>query len=498
MSETLLAAPGTAAVAPPLRLAVVIGPLLRRWQLDALRALAGTGEAVPVALLATAAPPRPWPGHYAAVVGAACRGLDPVEIPGDWVALPPPADIDAVLVFEGEPPALPALLGRWRLRFGAAPPGELPGLRELARGSRSITLALQAGDHPLPLHAATIKTRRSHHLTLEALLEAAPALLLGACRRIRRGVAGDTRPLPALPAAEPARAMLGQARRQAVAAADRLLRRDVWSIGVVPLGVDALIAGAPLPPPRWLPPPRRGRFHADPFPLEAADGTHLLFEMWDEAAQRGWIACAPPDGDPAAAPAVLDLGCHMSYPAVFRWQGATWCAPEVSALGGLRLFRMGATPLDWTAVATLLEGVPLLDPTLFVHAGRWWLLAARADAAPDTDLHAWHAPCPLGPWVPHGLNPVVSDVRAARPAGAVLRHAGTLYRPGQDCAAGYGAAVVLHRILRLEPEAYSEVAVRRLEPGADWPWPDGLHTLNLIPGGLLIDAKRRVLTLRGR
>ncbi|MFZ4410721.1 MAG: glucosamine inositolphosphorylceramide transferase family protein [Paracraurococcus sp.] len=179
-------------------------------------------------------------------------------------------------------------------------------------------------------------------------------------------------------------------------------------------------------------------------------------------------------------------------------RNATWCAPEVSALGGLRLFRMGATPLDWTAVATLLDGVPLLDPTLFEHAGRWWLLAARADAAPDTDLHAWHAPCPLGPWVPHGLNPVVSDVRAARPAGAVLRHAGALYRPGQDCAAGYGAAVVLHRILRLEPEAYSEVAVRRLEPGADWPWPDGLHTLNLIPGGLLIDAKRRVLTLRGR
>jgi hypothetical protein len=69
-----------------------------------------------------------------------------------------------------------------------------------------------------------------------------------------------------------------------------------------------------------------------------------------------------------------------------------------------------------------------------------------------------------------------------------------LYRPAQDCSVHYGAAVVVNRILRLDPNVFEEVEVTRLEPGRDWPYPHGLHTLNACGDGwLVIDAKRRMI-----
>jgi len=165
-------------------------------------------------------------------------------------------------------------------------------------------------------------------------------------------------------------------------------------------------------------------------------------------------------------------------------------------LGGLRLLRMGESPFEWTQARHDLPSLPLIDPTLFEHDGRWWLFASLAGPAREGELHAWYAPSPFDLWTPHALNPIKIDACSARPAGAVFRAEGSLYRPGQDGAETYGRAVVLHRILRLDPEAFEEIAVARLEARADWPYRDGLHTLNVFEGHLIFDAKRHVTSLR--
>ncbi len=182
----------------------------------------------------------------------------------------------------------------------------------------------------------------------------------------------------------------------------------------------------------------------------------------------------------------------MSYPGTFFFDGATYCVPEAWEAGGLRVFRMGSTPRDWTLVTHTLEGVRIVDPTLFQHDGRWWLFATLRGQAPETHLHAWYAATPFGPWTPHPLNPLKSDVRSARPAGAVFRARGALFRPAQDCSLGYGGGVVINQILRLDPDGFDEVEVARLTGVRDWPYRHGLHTLNVYDGQILIDAKRHV------
>ena len=53
----------------------------------------------------------------------------------------------------------------------------------------------------------------------------------------------------------------------------------------------------------------------------------------------------------------------------------------------------------------------------------------------DDELHLFHADRLLGDWQPHPRNPVKSDVRSARPAGAPLQAQRRALPPGADLRA---------------------------------------------------------------
>jgi hypothetical protein len=95
-----------------------------------------------------------------------------------------------------------------------------------------------------------------------------------------------------------------------------------------------------------------------------------------------------------------------------------------------------------------------------------------------------------GDWTPHPMNPVVSDVRQARPAGKVFRHEGRLYRPSQDCSHRYGYGLNLNWIETLTPDTYRERVVSRATP--DWA-PDlrAVHTFNREGRWHIADAQIR-------
>ena len=68
-----------------------------------------------------------------------------------------------------------------------------------------------------------------------------------------------------------------------------------------------------------------------------------------------------------------------------------------------------------------------------------------------------------GEWTPHPGNPVVSDVRCARPAGLLFWSGPELIRPAQNGARGYGSGMTLRRITSLTPDAYAEETVGVIE-----------------------------------
>jgi hypothetical protein len=495
---------------------------LQRWQWNCVNVLSMSNEATLMATAVNLTQPVPerrsfWQRLHDRAVTAGLDAFGVVE-PTDHVPALPRLDardlgsmgqVDFILDFSTHRTVSPSLrppFGIWRVRLGDATEGELPTSRETARSAHVITVIVEAtvdtDDRQRVLHSATIKTRRSQRATLAAVFDAASATCLGACRRLRSGQPLSTEPVPAppdVPAPGPLRIIAGQLVRSARRATEVVLFKDIWSVGVIRGAFSDLLHADLLPTPSWRKVPDDGTFHADPFPLTVSGNAYVLFEKYDPAQKRGLIAGARLDEWilPAAMDerTAIDLGCHMSYPAVFTHEGQVYCAPETHVLGGLNIFKMGSDPWHWTPAAHILPDIPLIDATLVEHAGLWWLMATLSGSASDTDLHAWHASSPFGPWAPHRLNPVKSDVRSSRPAGNLIRLNNQLYRPAQDCAKGYGMAVVMHQIIHLDQDRFVERAVNRFDPVQTWHYPDGLHTFNVSADGVVIDAKQR--TLRG-
>ena len=239
-------------------------------------------------------------------------------------------------------------------------------------------------------------------------------------------------------------------------------------------------------------PPVAGEYQADPFVIADDSGAWVYYEAFPHAVGKGRIDAVRlgPGGVVDGPVRVLEESTHLSYPMLFRWRGELWMVPESAASGRVSLYRVGQQP-DALELESVLMEAPVLDPTIYEDPdGRWWLFgtvtAEHAHHGSDL-LHLWSADGPLGPWEPHPRNPVVTDTRKARPAGALFVDGGRLLRPAQDCSGSYGRAVVLCEVERLTRDEYQERVVSRIEPS----WHGGLtgtHTLNRDGGIVVLDG----------
>ena len=228
-------------------------------------------------------------------------------------------------------------------------------------------------------------------------------------------------------------------------------------------------------------PAPRGLSGADPFVVYENGRHHVFFEEFSAQEARGQIAHFEllPGGSTTGRETVLKRPYHLSYPFVFARDGEMYMLPETASNRSIELYRAEEFPTTWRLERALISDVTAVDPTLLEHADRLWLFAnVKEYGAPYSDeLCLFFADSLDGPWTPHPENPIVSDVRSARPAGRIFEHDGALIRPGQDSSGRYGRAVTLNRIDILTVSGYRETTVGRIEPS--WrPRNLGTHTYN--------------------
>jgi hypothetical protein len=221
--------------------------------------------------------------------------------------------------------------------------------------------------------------------------------------------------------------------------------------------------------------------------------TWLFVEDFDESVQKGTISVGEvsSDGSVSSMDTALVRPYHLSYPLVFSAHGELFMVPDSAKSGAVELYRARRFPTDWVLEARLLE-LRAVDSTLFERNGRYWMFVSPmpvAGYAAVTQLFS--APTVTGPWKLHPVDPITSDVRDARGAGAVFVRGEKMFRPAQDCGPNYGHALVLHEIERLDEQNYSERAVARVGPG--WlPGLIGVHTYNHAGPWEVIDGSFRV------
>jgi hypothetical protein len=217
--------------------------------------------------------------------------------------------------------------------------------------------------------------------------------------------------------------------------------------------------------------PPAGRFYADPFLFRHDGRRFIFFEDYDWSRRRAVICYVEIDaGGRHRSPRVaLSQDCHLSYPFVFEEGDAVYMLPETAGRRTVELYRAARFPDEWTLDRVLLRDVAATDATLVRHEGRLWLFVAIAvdGGRPVDELFLFSSESLGGEWEPHPMNPVVSDVRCARPAGRVFLQGGHLIRPAQDCSRSYGGRLVFNRVEALSATDYREQPIGAIEPAPD-------------------------------
>jgi hypothetical protein len=493
--------------------AVLDGPIVPAWVHRVLLEVARSEVAeLAGAVLVEAAPPRRGFAFraYEALDRRLFAGPDDALAPVDAsglleraaVGAAPNADVLLKLTCAPLPAGLSARLGVWSFdHLEQEARGGVAFFAELARGAPVTGTCLRAqGPHGSRVLArswgATDPTSLSRGRN--AALWKSSAFV---ARALRATAAAETAAAGSAPSAPPpvaarapgARAVARFAGSVALRVArERLGRRrfeDTWFVALRRSRgslVDGPLDGfEPIPVPS-------DRFYADPFLVPDGDRLWLFFEDGDRASGKAVIRCAElrADGRLGASHVVIECDYHLSYPFVFRSGGAWFMLPESSGHRTVELWRAVAFPWHWELDKVLLSDVKAVDPTLLEHEGRLWLFAASSEhgASAHDELLLFHADSLDGEWRPHAGNPVVSDVRYARPAGPFFHEGGRLYRPSQDCSGRYGSAFWIQRVERLDEHAYRETPVRRV--AADWcPGLSATHSIHRAGGFDAIDGR---------
>jgi hypothetical protein len=217
--------------------------------------------------------------------------------------------------------------------------------------------------------------------------------------------------------------------------------------------------------------PPKNSFWADPFLIKKGGRLFLFFEELFYSTKKGHLAVMeilPDKIGPVQI--VLDKPFHLSYPFVFQHEEKWYMIPESCNTRTVQLYESIDFPTGWKHKMNLMENICGMDTTLFYYNNKWWMFSAITEtkgASHHDELCLFYAETPLtDKWIAHPKNPIITDVRSARPAGRLFWQNGQLIRPSQDCSKKYGYGFNLNIIEIMTETEYREKKWKHVRP--DW------------------------------
>lgn len=228
--------------------------------------------------------------------------------------------------------------------------------------------------------------------------------------------------------------------------------------------------------------PAQGGLWADPFIVFKDDRYYLFYEDAITDLENADISYVSIDqaGTMSEPKTILVKPYHLSYPFVFFWEGDYYMMPETKGNRTIEVYKASQFPDQWEFHCNLMEDVEAVDTTLHFFEGKWWMFTSIKPCkgvSINNEMSIFYADSPLSQeWTPHPMNPVLSDVRRARPAGRIYEEGNKLLRPSQDASVRYGYGFRINEIVTLTETEYKEREIGFTEPN----WAGlltGTHTL---------------------
>ena len=239
--------------------------------------------------------------------------------------------------------------------------------------------------------------------------------------------------------------------------------------------------------------PPDDRFWADPFIIFENRKYYVFVEEVMAHNNKGHISYLTIDENEKVSMTkkILEKPYHMSYPFVFSFNNEYYMIPETASNNTIELYKCVDFPDRWEMVAVIMENIQAFDTTVLQKNGKWWLFAnvrENEQTSSFDELFLFYSDDLFsGNWTPHVKNPIVSDVRSARPAGHIFAYNGNLYRPSQNSSKIYGYGIKINHIITLNEEEYKEECISDIEPL----WSKkiiAVHTLNFVNEMTIVDG----------
>jgi hypothetical protein len=239
--------------------------------------------------------------------------------------------------------------------------------------------------------------------------------------------------------------------------------------------------------------PPKDRFWADPCVIYEGGQYYIFLEELIYKDKKGHLAVIEisQSGQYSFPKIILKKPYHLSYPFVFKHEDQYYMIPETEENSTIELYRADEFPYKWKFCRNMMEKVKAVDTTLFVADNKFWLFTNIKEidgAALSEELFLFSSDSLFSDtWKAHPCNPIVSDIKSARPAGRLFYHNGKLYRPSQDCSYKYGYSTVINEVLILNENEYKERKVSEISPK----WDNDVvatHTLSFAQHLSVVDA----------
>ena len=244
--------------------------------------------------------------------------------------------------------------------------------------------------------------------------------------------------------------------------------------------------------------PPKDRFWADPFIISKDQKHFIFFEEFLNSKNKGHLSVLVVDnnGNHTDPVKILERDYHLSYPSIFEFQNTLYLIHGTTHNSNsyIELFKCEDFPLKWKHDRILINNIPVVDTTMFFHNKKWWIFACKAESdgtSQSDELMLFYSDNPLSEnWKSHILNPIVSDIRNARPAGKIFVMDDKIIRPSQNCFQTYGNSFSFNEIIKLNESEYEEKQLESFKPN----WKNnliGLHTFNYEKGCTVIDIRQK-------
>jgi hypothetical protein len=240
--------------------------------------------------------------------------------------------------------------------------------------------------------------------------------------------------------------------------------------------------------------PPKDRFWADPHIVTMDKNYFIFIEEYIYNQSKGHIAVIKMDkeGNYDYLGKVLEKDYHLSYPFVFEFENNFYMIPETESNKNIELYKCVDFPKKWEYHGEIMNNVSAVDTTIFNHDNKWWMFTGIKEnmgSSNSDELFLFHSDSPLSnKWEPHSKNPIISDVRQARPAGKIFSFKDKLYRPSQNSSKFYGYGVSINQINNISKNEYEETSITSILPN----WDKNItrvHTFAYDSGLSMIDAK---------